>query len=388
MRYLVLYAYPPESDGLSIQGDLLYKGLLKNNLEAMPCHYDGGLQKEWAYKNFKPDVAIGVGYWGHTPQLILHPQQYNVQPVPWLLADGWVANYHDIIGSLPLVFATSNWVKEMYKRDGVETKNFEVMPIGCDINMFRPMSKNEEGVRKIRESLGIKQNEKMILTVGGDVTSKGSQEMLRALAKVDENFKDWKYVCKTWPSDSARDHHREELKLIKDLNLDEDRIIFLEGCFSREFMPYLLNAADIYAAPSRLEGFGMIQLEAQACGVPVISIDAMGCKDTIVHNKTGFLARVAEEVKLNEEWVYPWMGFPQKMIIKFDEPKTFAVRADVDELADFTMRLLTDDKLKEKISKNARDHVVKNFYYVDLIKKMTSIIEKRLEIIKNRNFLF
>ena len=40
-------------------------------------------------------------------------------------------------------------------------------------------------------------------------------------------------------------------------------------------MPYLIAACDIYAAPSRLEGFGMPQVEAGACGKPVIGIKAM-----------------------------------------------------------------------------------------------------------------
>ena len=71
----------------------------------------------------------------------------------------------------------------------------------------------------------------------------------------------------------------------------------------------MLNACDIYAAPSRIEGFGMIQVEAMACGKPVVSINVGGPAETIIHNKTGFLAGVAEEVKLTEEWVYPHMGF-------------------------------------------------------------------------------
>ena len=45
----------------------------------------------------------------------------------------------------------------------------------------------------------------------------------------------------------------------------------------------------------------MIQVEAMACGKPVISINKGGPAETIIHGKTGFLAGVAEEVKLNEE---------------------------------------------------------------------------------------
>ncbi len=61
MKILTLYAYPPEPDGLSQQGHLLYKGFLDNGHDARPCHLDGWLQKEWLYKNFNPDVVVGVG---------------------------------------------------------------------------------------------------------------------------------------------------------------------------------------------------------------------------------------------------------------------------------------------------------------------------------------
>ena len=74
----------------------------------------------------------------------------------------------------------------------------------------------------------------------------------------------------------------------------------MQGKYSPEFMASLLNACDIYAAPSRLEGFGMIQVEAMACGKPVISINVGGPKDTIVHEKTGFLVDVESEDKASK----------------------------------------------------------------------------------------
>ncbi len=65
-------------------------------------------------------------------------------------------------------------------------------------------------------------------------------------------------------------------------------------------MPYLMNTCDIYAAPSRLEGFGMPQVEAGACGKAVLGINAMAMKETLVHGETAFLAGVATEVVLRE----------------------------------------------------------------------------------------
>ena len=380
MKIAVLHAYPPEPDGLSIQGYLLYKGLKELGVDVMPSHYAPSFQKQWVFDAFKPDIAIGVGCWTYAQDIIISPQNSGIIPVPWFVANGWVANYHKLISDLPLVFTTSNWVTETYKRDGVDTKNFHALPIGFDPAEIRPIPQTDPKIQKLRSMLGIQPHEKMILTIGGDVTSKGAQEMLQALAQVDKEFKEWKYVLKHWDCESAEIHGAEEDALIDSLGLDRGKIQYLSGAFSHDFMAYLISACDIYAAPSRLEGFGMIQMEAEACGKPVISINVGGPVDTIVHGKTGFLAEVGETVMLKEEWAYEGMGFEADHKIVFDEPKVFAYRASISDLAKYTLMLLTDDKLRENMGKNAYEHAMANFQYKHVAKKA-------LDMLKN-NFSF
>jgi len=377
MKILVLYPHPPEPDGVSMQGHYLIRGLKENGADVMPCDRENNIEKEWALHAFKPDVSIGIGFWADAPGLIFYPQEHGVQPVPWFNADGWVANYHSDLNKLPLVVATSNWVKETYKRDGVKD-NVHVCHIGFDPETFHPIPQSDQRIKKLRELLDVHEDEKMILTVGGDVTSKGAQEMFRALKIINGKFKKWKYVLKAWDSFSADDHGIEEEKLIKELGLNHDRITYLRGKLSPEFMGILINACDIYAAPSRLEGFGMIQLEAQACAKPVISINVGGPRDTIIHNKTGFLVDVEKEIKLDKEWVYPWMGFETQHQILFTEPKIFAYRANVNQLADYTLKLLTDDSLREKMGKAGAENALKNFHYKVTAKRMIDLIEKHV----------
>ena len=380
MRSIIQYAYPPEPDGLSLQGHYLYLGMKANNEDVLPCNPGSDLEREWKFKNFKPDVAIGIGYWGNAPELIIDPLKHNIIPVPWFVADGWVANYQGIFNTLPLILVTSEWVKQTYIRDGVNGKNIYPMPIGIDTDLFKPIPKSSPEIKKIRELLNIHPHEKMILTIGGDTTSKGSQEMLKALKLIDEQFPDYKYVMKSWPSEVSEGHRGEEESLIEGLGLAPEKFIFLDGCWSNDFMPYILNAADIYAAPSRLEGFGMIQIEAMSCGIPVISINEGGPKETIIHNKTGFLARVKSTVELEGEWVYPFMGFERKYWMKFPEKKVFAYRADEDELAEYTLKLLQDDNLREEMGNNARQHAVENFDYVKVAKKIADLIKEKLNL--------
>lgn len=378
MRCLVFFPYPTETDGQSLQGDLLYRGLLKAGVEAIPCHYKESIQKEFYLRNLKPDFVIGISFWGNVPDIITEPLKWGVKPVPWFNADGWVANYHEEFNKLDLMFTTSEWVKSVYKRDGVDVSKIIPMHIGIDTDLFKPMN-NLQRKLALRRMLGVKDNERMILTIGGDVTSKGAQEMFRALAEVDKEFKDWKYVCKSWPSDCASEWKEKEEALVEKLGI-KDKVIFIEDTFSQEFMAEVLNCCDIYAAPSRLEGFGMIQVEAMACEKPVISINAGGPAETIIHNKTGFLAKVAEEIILDEEWAYPSMGFCTKQIIKFDKPKTFAYRADINDLKEYTLRLLTNPSLCEQMGKAGREHVVKNLDYRVTSKKMLDVIKEKLKL--------
>ena len=381
MKILILAEHPNTCGSLSIQGNLLYKGLIENGIDCRICHYQyRRKEKEWYFKIFKPDVVIGIGWWVDTPTIINNPLEFGLQPVPWLLADGWVANYHGILSNLPLIFTTSNWVKETYERDGVDIKNYDVLHVGYEAKKFKPIPKNDPGIAEIRKMFGLKEGEKMILTAGGDATSKGAQEMIKALAKIDKQFPNYKYVCKSTAGKCARDHHREELALINEFKLDPNKFVYVEDDFHHNFMPYLLNACDIYAGPSRLEGFGMVQMEAMACGIPVISIDAMGPKDTIIHGQTGFLAKVESTIDLTEEWVTKEMGFKEVFRMKFKKPKTLAYRADTDDLAKFTLDLLTDDNLREKIGTQAAQHALDNFQYQNLAQKCVNILKDKLNI--------
>lgn len=379
MKALILYDYPPPPSGLATQGDLLYQGLLDIGVEACAAHFESALEKEWYYRWFKPDVVVGIGYWGHTPQLVLHPQQYGVQPVPWLVADGYIANYQKVLNALPLILVTSNWVKEVYMRDGIKGDNIEVLPVGCNTDVFKPSKKMDEKVAAVREMLGVPPDELLIFTVGGDAASKGAQEVMNALAMIDHQVPNWKYVCKVWPQSRTRFQNVTDLQTATQLGIDR-KVSFITSTTSRNLMPYLLGACDIYAAPSRLEGFGMAQVEAGASGKPVIGIKAMGMLDTLVHGETAFLANIAQEVVLKEAILGKESGFDRKRKVVFPSPRVAEYRASVDDIANYLLTLMTDPALREKMGKAGRARVVERFDYRVVAKQFVQIINRKLEI--------
>jgi glycosyltransferase involved in cell wall biosynthesis len=145
-------------------------------------------------------------------------------------------------------------------------------------------------------------------------------------------------------------------------------------------MPYLIGACDIYAAPSRLEGFGMSQVEAGACEKPVIGIKAMGMLDTLIHGETAFLANVAQKIIMNEAILGDESGFEDKHRVIFKVPRTVDFRASVHDIANYLMDLMPDAALREKMGKAARERVVKNFDYRIIAKRFVQIMNDKLGI--------
>jgi starch synthase len=377
MKVLLLYDYPPSPGGLATQGDLLYRGLLEIGVDAHAVNIESEIEKEWYYRWFKPDVVVGIGYWGHTPQVILHPQRFGMRAVPWLVADGYIANYQDVLNKLPLILVTSHWVKEMYVRDGINGDNIQVLPVGCDTDKFLPREVDDPKVLAIRKELGIKPNQQLILTIGGDAASKGAREVMQALARLGNDVPDWKYVCKVWPQPRTFLQNLEDLALAKELGIEE-RVCYATSIVSRDFIPYLLAACDIYAAPSRLEGFGMPQVEAGACGKPVISINAMGMLDTLIPDETALLARVAQKITVSEVILGEAAGFKNGTKIKFDVPRTVDYRADVDDIHCSLLKLLSNPELRLKMGMAGRKRAVEIFDYRVVAQKFVRLINEKV----------
>ena len=379
MKVLVLYDYPPSPAGLATQGDLLHKGLCELGVDAHSVHFESAQEKEWYYRWFEPDVVVGVGYWGHTPHLVLHPQRYGVQPVPWLVADGYMGNYHEVLNALPLILVASKWVKKVYMRDGLSGENIEVLPVGCDTDSFIPRDKSDPKVAAVREALGVAPDQIMILTIGGDATSKGAQEVMQALAINDTKAPDWKYVCKVWPQPRTEQQNLMDLQLATQLGIEKN-VVYTTNVISRNFMPYLLAACDIYAAPSRLEGFGMIQVEAGACGKPVIGIKAMGMLDTMVHGQNAFLAGIAQEVRMRETTLGDESGYEPGHRVVFKRPRTVDYRASVHDIANYLMDLMHNPQTRKKMGEVGRKRALENYDYRVIAKRFIALASEKLGI--------
>jgi glycosyltransferase involved in cell wall biosynthesis len=294
-----------------------------------------------------------------------------------LVADGYIANYVEVLNNLPLIMVTSRWVKETYVRDGINGDNIEVLPVGCDTDAFVPRDRNDPKITAVREALGVAPEELMILTVGGDAASKGAQEVMHALALINQEIPDWKYVCKVWPQPRTSVQNMADFQLATSLGIEKN-LVYTTNIISRNFMPYLIAACDIYAAPSRLEGFGMPQVEAGACGKPVIGIKAMAMLDTLVHGETAHLADVAQEIRISEAVVGEESGYENHHRVVFPEPKTVDYRASIHDIAEGLRTLMKDSESRRRMGEAGRQRVEKLFDYRVVAQQFLNIMQRRL----------
>ncbi|MEH2195273.1 MAG: glycosyltransferase family 4 protein [Nostoc sp.] len=183
-----------------------------------------------------------------------------------------------------LTSADRIWTISRYSRDraclanGLNPKMVEMMPCAIDGDKFTPGSKQPELVQKYGFT-----DSKVLMTVArlwsGDIY-KGVDVTIRALPQIAQVFPKVKYLVIGRGDDQPR-----LAQLANDLGVS-DRVVFAGFVATEELMEHY-RLADAYIMPSQ-EGFGIVYLEAMACGVPVLSGDDDGSADPLQDGKLGW----------------------------------------------------------------------------------------------------
>ncbi|MDQ4077286.1 MAG: glycosyltransferase [Chloroflexota bacterium] len=166
----------------------------------------------------------------------------------------------------------------------------EVVPCGVDLSLFRPIPQEEA-----REELGVPEDKKLLVFVGRIEPLKGIDTLLHAIAQVVKVSPEWrKHLILAIIGGSSEDDAESmtaEMRRLRDLREElgiRDVVCFL-GAQAQETLPYFYAAAEAVIMPSHYESFGMVALEATACGTPVIASEVGGLTYTINDGENGFL---------------------------------------------------------------------------------------------------
>ena len=185
-------------------------------------------------------------------------------------ADLLVASTEDEGGDLALMY-------------GADRDRIQVVAPGIDRSTFQPMAASEA-----RRKIGFA-GQRLLLFVGRLERLKGVETILRALAlAADRRHQDVRLLVLGGDSRDAQQSEKERLKVVAaDLGIS-DRVDFL-GSVAHHELPYFYAAAEACLMPSYSESFGLVGLEAQACGCPVVASNVSGLASVVREGVTGYL---------------------------------------------------------------------------------------------------
>jgi len=177
--------------------------------------------------------------------------------------------------------ANSSFTRDELVKLGVDAARIAIIHPGVDTDRFRPGLP----ARALRERLGVGDAQRLIVSVGRLSRRKGFDQVVRALPLLLQRGIDVHHAIVGIGED------RDYLQRLAAEQGVADRVHFAGEVGGAE-LPCWLNAADVFAMPNREidgdnEGFGMVFLEAAACGVPVVAGRDGGTGSAVIDGETG-----------------------------------------------------------------------------------------------------
>lgn len=237
------------------------------------------------------------------------------------------------------VLAVSRYTAKLVEKAGVNPGRIELFHPGCDIETFQPQEPDEELRRKL---LGDTDGQRMILSVGNLVSRKGHDMVIRALPRLLQTVGNVSYLI------VGDGPYRSELENLASALGVRERVVFA-GRMPDETLPRVYALCDVFVLASReqidscdVEGFGIVFLEANACGKPVVGGRSGGIGDAIAEGETGFLVD----------------------------------SRDPDGIAEAIGRLLTDPQLAARLGEQGRERVVREFSWHSVAARLRRILQQ------------
>ena len=258
------------------------------------CHFTWtagyvGMRLKEEYK--KPFIVTGHGF-----------DVYDLS----FQGEHWRKKVGEILDSADKVITVSEKNRDLIQE--ISDKEAIVIGNGFNMKLFYPMGKD-----KVREELGIEKEKKVLLSVGNLEKVKGHKYLIDAVSILRKKCPD--ILCYIIGGGSMMD---TLAKRIKRLGLENN--VFLMGHVLHGEVNKWMNACDLFVLPSLAESFGIVQIEAFACGKPVVATKNDGSKKVVTSEDYGLLCEVgvSEDLgnKVDQGLKKDW---ERKKIIKYSE---------------------------------------------------------------------
>jgi len=232
-----------------------------------------------------------------------------------------------------LIVTISKYSLERLKKHyGIDEGKVRIVPNGVDIEKFKPTTDAVSAKRQFGLGAG-----PCVLFVGSLIPRKGLPFLVEAAKKIVRDLADVTFlIVGEGPLRTQLENNLKSSKLSGNFrflgNLKEDVLSVLYGC------------ADVFVLPSIQEGQGIVLLEAQACGKPVVAFDIGGVCEAVQNGTTGLLVE----------------------------------RGNIDGLAEALLSLLSDSALRTRMGLAGRSFVAENYTWDLCAERMLKVYREAL----------
>ncbi len=254
------------------------------------------------------DPAVPIGILGPKVPVsygvILHGAEVTI-PGRIPVARSLISN---VLRNAKVVVTAGDYSTREAVRAAKQDLPISVIPPGVDVGRFRPLDRFQR--REVRSEYGFEHGDEVILTLSRLVPRKGIDVLIAAVAE----------LVKTRP----RIHlliagtGRDKTRLIEQAKIANAPVTFLDYVPSKE-IPNLYGMADLFGMICRVrwggleqEGFGIVFLEAAACGVPQIAGRSGGAAEAVCDGKTGVIIDNPKDPDLVAKAIAELLSSPQK----------------------------------------------------------------------------
>jgi len=249
------------------------------------------------------------------------------------------------------IIAVSNGMRNDILRayPQLNPEKVSVVHNGIDLDAFQAAD-NPELVR----ANGVNPEQRSVVFVGRITMQKGLPYLLKAAKELPGDVQ--LVLCAGAPD--TPQILQEVSELVEELRKVRENVIWVEKHLSRQELIAMLSAATVFACPSIYEPLGIVNLEAMACGTPVVATATGGIPEVVSHNETGLLVPIDQ--------VMDGSGKP------LDEAKF------VSDFARALNEMLEHPKLAE-FGKAGRDRVEKHFSWDSIAAETIRVYQSAIQ---------
>lgn len=235
-----------------------------------------------------------LAYWTHKVLRLKHLIYAHGNELLDASNSGWRKPKVALLAS-SCVVACSRYTAGLVRNMGLPNERIRVVNPGCDVERFFRMPVGEGDRARLTRGRAAA---RILVTVGNLVERKGHDTVLKSLTLLRSRGHDVLYlIAGDGPNRAQLERLAASLGVL-------DRVVFL-GRVAQADLPLLYSMADLFVMVSRerpdqsdVEGFGIVFLEASACGTPVVGGRSGGIEDAVVDDITGLLVDPVDAVQL------------------------------------------------------------------------------------------